>query len=198
VSRETNISTEQSCSQTPPRLPVADGHEERAKGSGASPRKGPQASVCLSEHRSSTDDKGTSLDVPSHCVERLRVRRQFLFVANGHSERRRSVVIQARDRQDSAPKIGVGFTATKKIGGAVIRSRSKRRMREAARALSSSLGWPGSDYVFIARRDTATIEWQRLLDDVESALISLRSKLASGETPEPKNFSGRRSGRRKT
>lgn len=116
-------------------------------------------------------------------VERLTVRPQFLFVRGGISERRKSLVIQARMRrapETQRPVVGEGYTATKKIGNAVIRNRSRRRLKAAARELLPSLGVPGADYVFIARMDTAEIGWQRLLDDMESALISLRAALNKG------------------
>jgi ribonuclease P protein component len=74
----------------------------------------------------------------------------------------------------------VGFTVTKKIGGAVVRNRAKRRLREAARLLLPEHGRPGFDYVLIARGGTATRPWPRLLDDVKSALISLA---ALGDAP---------------
>ena len=108
-------------------------------------------------------------------VARLRVRPQFIFVRGGRAERRKSLVVQARKRAGETPGIhaGAGFTATKKIGNAVIRNRAKRRLREAARQLLPRLGRPGWDYVFIARQDTADIGWARLLDDMESALLSL-------------------------
>lgn len=108
-------------------------------------------------------------------VVRLRVRPQFIFVRGGRAERRKSLVVQARKRAGEAPgsHAGAGFTATKKIGNAVIRNRAKRRLREAARQLLPRLGRPGWDYVFIARQDTADIGWARLLDDMESALLSL-------------------------
>lgn len=115
-------------------------------------------------------------------VVRLKTRPQFLFVRGGKSERRKAVVVQARMRKDS-PRIGTGFTATKKIGNAVVRNRAKRRLREAARALLPLHGRPGTDYVFIARMDTATIGWQRLLDDMESALISLAEDFSAGTGP---------------
>ena len=83
------------------------------------------------------------------------------------------MVVQARDRQDGAPLIRVGFTATRKLGGAVVRNRAKRRLREAARLILPELGRAGSDYVFIARGGTTARPWPRLLDDVKSALISL-------------------------
>lgn len=115
-------------------------------------------------------------------VVRLKTRPQFLFVRGGHSERRKSLVVQARARKDS-PHLGAGFTATKKIGNAVTRNRAKRRLREAAKLLLPLHGKVGTDYVFIARMDSATIGWQRLLDDMESALISLAADFSAGAGP---------------
>ena len=106
-------------------------------------------------------------------IERLTSRPQFLAAAKGVSEARGAVVIQRLDRQDGDPGVGLGFTATRKIGGAVVRNRAKRRLREAARALAPLLAAPGSDYVFIARMGTADRPWDRLLDDVKSALTRL-------------------------
>lgn len=108
-------------------------------------------------------------------VVRLRVRPQFIFVRGGRAERRKSLVVQARKRAGEAPgpHAGAGFTATKKIGNSVVRNRAKRRLREAARLLMPKLARPGWDYVFIARQETADIGWPRLLDDMESALLSL-------------------------
>jgi ribonuclease P protein component len=85
------------------------------------------------------------------------------------------VVIQALP-QPSRAAIGVGFTATKRIGGAVVRNRAKRRLREAARMLLPDHGRPGHDYVFIARQGVADRPWPRLLDDVKSALIRLAAE----------------------
>ncbi|MEM7494350.1 MAG: ribonuclease P protein component [Pseudomonadota bacterium] len=108
---------------------------------------------------------------------RLRKRPQFLYARSGKTERRKSLVVQARRRNNQDLYIGDGYTATKKVGNAVIRNRAKRRLREAARQLLPQYGVSGSDYVFIARLQTATIEWQRLLDDMESTLISLADDL---------------------
>ena len=92
------------------------------------------------------------------------------------------------------PTIGAGFTATRKVGGAVTRNRCKRRLREAARLLLPVLGHPGFDYVFIARQGTADRDWPRLLDDVKSALVRLAAedgvpgpgyKTASGRSAPP-------------
>ncbi|MEL6473374.1 MAG: ribonuclease P protein component [Pseudomonadota bacterium] len=105
-------------------------------------------------------------------VVRLTRRPQFLFVRGGWIERRNSLAIEARRRAPGG-RMGEGFTATKKVGGAVIRNRAKRRLRAGAATLLPIHGAPGVDYVFIARKDTADIAWARLLDDMESALVSL-------------------------
>lgn len=106
-------------------------------------------------------------------IERLKSRPQFLAAAKGVSEARGAVVVQQLDRKDGDPSIGLGFTATRKVGGSVVRNRAKRRLREAARELTPLLGRPGHDYVFIARMGTADRSWDRLLDDVKSALTRL-------------------------
>lgn len=108
-------------------------------------------------------------------TRRLKKRREFTFVRDGVTERRKSLVIQARARLGEAPGeyVGEGFTATKKVGGAVQRNRAKRRLREASRRLLPRFGRPGWDYVLIAREATLEVGWSRLLDDMESALISL-------------------------
>ena len=105
---------------------------------------------------------------------RLRKRAEFLYVRDGKYAARHLVVVQARKRQESGAQIKCGFTATKKIGNAVARNRAKRRLRECARALLPALGTPGHDYVFIARKDTGSADWQNLNKDVEKALLRLQ------------------------
>jgi ribonuclease P protein component len=99
-------------------------------------------------------------------------RAEFVRVGKGPRHAAPSCVVQARARQDG-PEARFGVTATRKIGGAVVRNRAKRRLREAARLLLPRLGRSGVDYVFIARQQTATAPWGSLLDDVERALIRL-------------------------
>lgn len=111
-------------------------------------------------------------------IQRLKKRSEFLACAKAPSTAKGAVVIQARPRGDDDPLVRVGFTATKRIGGAVERNRAKRRMREAARQILPELGQPGVDYVFIARGGAISRPWARLLDDVKSALIRLAADSA--------------------
>ena len=110
-------------------------------------------------------------DTPT--IERLTKRPEFLAAAKCASLAVGAVVVQGRLRGDDAATIRAGFTATRKIGGAVVRNRAKRRLREAARTLLPLHGKPGCDYVFVARAGTPLRSWPRLLDDMKSALIRL-------------------------
>ena len=114
----------------------------------------------------------------------LRVRREFLAVAKGHKQVRRGLVLQARQR-DVNPKtdldavsdpdtaIRFGLTATKKIGNAVIRNRTRRRLRVLAHEILSAHGQPGYDYVLIGRAATKHRTWDGLRTDLRSALKKL-------------------------
>lgn len=109
-------------------------------------------------------------------LQRLTKRAQFLFVRHGARAARPTVLVEARRRAEDGP-IGVGLTASRKVGCAVIRNRARRRLREAARKLLPDLGLPGVDYVLVARQDTPSAPWVRLLDDLGNALIRLRADL---------------------
>ena len=113
-----------------------------------------------------------ALPIAKPKITRIQKRADFLACAKAPHCARGAVLVQAR-RRDDTPLIRAGFTATKRIGGAVQRNRAKRRLREAARAILPDLAHPGFDYVFIARGGVTTREWPRLLDDVKSALIRL-------------------------
>ncbi len=185
---QADLPAEQPEAQTAPWLPLAYGHEERPENSGPPSRQGPQAPVRLITTPIPANP-GHAPVKPSNAtpvtIERLRVRREFLFVAEGVSERRKLLVVQVRRRPAPRDAAGAGFTSTRKIGSSVVRNRARRRLREAVRLLLPLHGVSGADYVFIARQDTGSAPWTRLLDDMESALLSLRRRLAAEGGPGP-------------
>ncbi len=107
----------------------------------------------------------------------LKKRSEFLYVRDGFYSAKGGVVVQMRENP-SRNGIGMGFTATKKIGNAVIRNRAKRRLREAARTLLPRYGLLGHDYVLIARNSTIARDFAELLDDTRKALITLSNRAA--------------------
>jgi ribonuclease P protein component len=79
-----------------------------------------------------------------------------------------------REIQNSDNTIGVGFTASKKVGGAVARNRAKRRLRALAAEILPVEGRPGRDYVLIARPATVTRAFDDLRADLREALARTR------------------------
>ncbi|HXQ49693.1 MAG TPA: ribonuclease P protein component [Stellaceae bacterium] len=105
-------------------------------------------------------------------LARLKKRAEFLHVAGkGRKWTTPGLILQALSRDaDATPR--VGFTASRRVGGAVERNRARRRMREAARRLLARHAAPG-DYVLIARGATRTRDFALLLGDLETALKRL-------------------------
>jgi ribonuclease P protein component len=125
-------------------------------------------------------------------LSRLTRRSEFLRAAGrGRKAARPALVLQAL-LQPEGP-VRVGFTATKKIGNAVVRNRAKRRLRAAARlalvdaslAAAPPQGW---DLVLIARDGTGARPWDKLLSDLRGALRQ------TGVLPEREPIRGADSG----
>ena len=105
-------------------------------------------------------------------MERLKRRQDFVAAARAKYCAMPGMVVQARDRKDdAAPR--VGFTATKKLGNAVVRNRIKRRLREVARLNLAPEARAGHDYVLIGRASALTRGFGDLVKDLNSALKRL-------------------------
>jgi ribonuclease P protein component len=83
-------------------------------------------------------------------------------------------VLLENDRAQTSAR--VGFTVGKVLGGAVVRNRIKRRLREAVRQRRSVL--PGAvDVVINPKKSVLTLEFSRLLEEVGRALEAIAKKL---------------------
>jgi ribonuclease P protein component len=80
-------------------------------------------------------------------------------------------------RNSAVPGFRVGFTATRKIGGAVVRNRAKRRLRALAAEMLPLCALPGTDYVLVARQDTVTRPFESLKADLAQAVRAAHLKL---------------------
>jgi ribonuclease P protein component len=111
---------------------------------------------------------------------RLTRRAEFLHAAaKGRKAPMPGLVLQVLPRNDNGP-VRLGFTVTKKIGNAVIRNRTRRRLKEAARLVLAQHPVSGVDLVLIGREGTAKRDFVTLQDDLRRALArALRSEPAA-------------------
>ena len=108
----------------------------------------------------------------------MKRRQDFLAASRGRRAVRPSVLVQARQRDpEPCAPIRVGYTASRKVGGAVVRNRAKRRLRAAAAQELPRLGRAGWDYVLIARRgSTASLPFTQLLRNLAGAIREVHSR----------------------
>jgi ribonuclease P protein component len=134
--------------------------------------------------RSSRPDAPPEPANPVLKVDRLTHRPDFLRCARGFRRVTPSLTLEAAvapDKYAFSLRARVGFTATKKLGGAVERNRAKRRLRAAAAALLPLYGLGGTDYVLVARAGTLVRPFAQILDDLGLSLQAVREKLARKE-----------------
>ena len=104
---------------------------------------------------------------------RLKRRPEFLRVAaKGRKAPMPGLVLQALARGDSAPA-RLGFTVTKKVGNAVVRNRTRRRLKEAARLWLAEHPVTGVDLVLIGRDGTRARDFRALQEDLRRALAKV-------------------------
>lgn len=127
---EADLSTEQPRACTPSRLPLAHGDAGRPQRDSRPSQSRPQEAVGLIT---------------------LTRRADFLAANGGKRAPMPGFVLLVRERGDGDPAMRIGYTVTKKIGGAVVRNRMKRRLRALARELLPESGVRGADHVLIGR-----------------------------------------------
>lgn len=109
-------------------------------------------------------------------LTRLKRRAEFLRVAGkGRKLGRGALLVQVLEGggDEATGNARLGFTATKKLGNAVVRNRAKRRMREAARLELSANPAPGHDIVLVAREPIRAAGFAAIRADLALALHKL-------------------------
>ncbi len=92
----------------------------------------------------------------------------------GRSKANRHLVLYAFPRGEAEDEQGprLGLSVSRRVGGAVERSRVKRVLREAFWAEAERLP-PGADYVIVARPDAAALDEREGMTGVRRALAEL-------------------------
>lgn len=88
-------------------------------------------------------------------------------------------VLLTRPREDGDATRRLGITVTKKIGGAVVRNRVKRRFKALMRELMPAYGLAGADHVLIARSDVVERDFERLRGELTKSLGKVAKRVAS-------------------
>ncbi len=108
-------------------------------------------------------------------IPRLKQRGEFLRVARkGRKWVTPGMVVQACDAvDDTADRLRVGFTVSRKVGNAVKRNRARRRLRAVAERVLPMHARGGVDVVIIGRATTLNRPFDNLTTDLTKALKKL-------------------------
>lgn len=112
-------------------------------------------------------------------VDTLKKRAEFLRLRGGARFATPSFVLETRPRDagaagskaasvEAGPRFG--YTVTKKLGGAVVRNRIRRRLKAAVSAIAPRVASPNHDYVLVARLAAFDRDFTELKKDLERAL----------------------------
>jgi ribonuclease P protein component len=149
MTNEAHFSAEQSGACPASRLPLADGDSRR--------------SGCDSRTACSRSQQAFGLIT-------IAKRRDFLAANSAKRIATSGFVLLVRDRKDGDAAKRLGITVTKKIGGAVVRNRMKRRFRELARDVLAERGKTGADHILIGRAGGVERDYAKLREDLLSAI----------------------------
>lgn len=136
-------------------------------------------------------------------VVSLKRREDFLRLRGGVRWSTGAFVIETKRRSEhpeakacAAAEPRFGFTVTKKLGGAVVRNRIRRRLKEALRCLQPDAALPGHDYVLIARAGASSWGFERLKQDLVRGLSHVNEALQRAGGPAPDKNRVERAGER--
>ena len=113
-------------------------------------------------------------------IERLKRRADFQRAARGRRARMSAFALQANrraapDHEPDRHGARVGFTVTKKLGGAVVRNRIRRRLKEALRLTPELETRPDHDYVVMAQKEALARRFDLLQADLVRAFALVHS-----------------------
>lgn len=114
-------------------------------------------------------------------IEPLKKRSDFLHLRTGLKIKSYGFLLAAGKPQinhiTKANISRLGFTVTKKCGGAVVRNRIKRRLREASRIGLKSYLLAGHDYNIIGHKSSLHICFQDLIDYLQLAVKKYNNQI---------------------
>lgn len=117
----------------------------------------------------------------------LKKRRDFLRAAKDLTVIFHNVMLQAaRPLSDAEHPARIGFTATKKLGKANVRNRTKRRLRAVVRETYDKYALDNVDYVLVGRYSTASCPFADLKTDVIRAFKKINKEIRQESSKDEK------------
>jgi ribonuclease P protein component len=105
-------------------------------------------------------------------LDMLRSKRDFAAL-QGASRSRAHPLLVLRFRRNALERNRFGISTGKRLGGAVVRNRVRRRIRETLRGMDGTTG--GWDVLVVARPASATATYSELRDALHWLMRSLRT-----------------------
>jgi ribonuclease P protein component len=118
----------------------------------------------------------------------LKKRRDFLRAAKDLTVIFHNVMLQAaRPLSGELHPARIGFTATKRLGKANVRNRTKRRLRAVVREIYGKYALDNVDYVLVGRYDTACCPFENLRTDIIRAFKKINKEIRQDGANDKEN-----------
>jgi ribonuclease P protein component len=157
---QADISAQEATSRQGARLPRPDEDPGRSTRARDATRQGPAEALGLTDDRSHNPLRLVMLSRPG----------DFARLAEGGVARSHPLLVGRFVRND-LDQTRFGFATGKRLGGAVVRNRVRRRIREALRVMAPSFQ-PGWDVLIIARPAIVEVDQEALVGALRRVLRS--------------------------
>jgi ribonuclease P protein component len=157
-SDEADLSAQEAAPKQRTRLPRPNEDHRGTPSAGGTPRSRPQEAHGLTTDRGHNPPRLVMLSRP----------RDFAALQGEGTVRSHSMLV-VRIRRTGLEETRFGLSTGRKLGGAVVRNRVRRRLREALRVMVPSFQ-PGWDVLIIARPSAIGADYQTLAGTLESLL----------------------------
>jgi len=157
-SDEADLSAQEATSRQGTRLPRPDEDVRRTPSSSRPPRSRTEEANGLTEGRGHNPPRLVMLSRPE----------DFAALQGGGTVRSHSLLV-VRVRRTDLEVTRFGLSTGRKLGGAVVRNRVRRRLREALRVMAPSFQ-PGWDVLIIARPPAIAADYRTLAGALQNLL----------------------------
>ena len=157
-SDEADLPAQEAASRQRARLPRPDEDHRGTPSAGGTPRSRPQEAHGLTADRGHNPPRLVMLSNP-----------EDFAALQGQGSVRSNPLLVVRIRRTDLEETRFGLSTGRKLGGAVVRNRIRRRLREALRVMAPSFQ-PGWDVLIIARQPAIAADYQALTEALHNLL----------------------------